>query len=82
MQCLRRQRRDFIFIASLGRGAYGRVNLVRETATGRICAMKILNKGKMLSQHADFWAEREIMARSTSPWLVRLFYAFQASSFT
>lgn len=77
LQCLRRQRRDFSFIASLGRGAYGRVNLVRETATGRICAMKILKKSKMLSQHADFWAEREIMARSTSPWLVRLFYAFQ-----
>ncbi|KAL7052923.1 hypothetical protein AAHC03_026378 [Spirometra sp. Aus1] len=77
LQCLRRQRRDFSFIASLGRGAYGRVNLVRETATGRVCAMKILNKNKMLSQHADFWAEREIMARSTSPWLVRLFYAFQ-----
>ncbi|CDI96944.1 rho associated protein kinase 1 [Echinococcus multilocularis] len=74
---LRRQRHDFTFLATLGRGAYGRVDLVRENATGRVCAMKTLDKSKMLSQQADFWAEREIMAQSVSPWIVRLFYSFQ-----
>ncbi|VUZ46412.1 unnamed protein product [Hymenolepis diminuta] len=74
---LRRQRHDFTFLSSLGRGAYGRVDLVRENATGRICAMKTLDKSKMLSQQADFWAEREIMAQSASPWIVRLIYSFQ-----
>lgn len=39
--------------------------------------MKTLDKSKMLSQQADFWAEREIMAQSVSPWIVRLFYTFQ-----
>ncbi|KAM7541827.1 hypothetical protein Aperf_G00000002813 [Anoplocephala perfoliata] len=74
---LRRQRHDFTFLSSLGRGAYGRVDLVRENATGRICAMKTLDKSKMLSQQADFWAEREIMSQSVSPWIVRLIYSFQ-----
>nr|CDS30316.1 rho-associated protein kinase 1 [Hymenolepis microstoma] len=73
----RRQRHDFTFLSSLGRGAYGRVDLVRENATGRICAMKTLDKSKMLSQQADFWAEREIMSQSVSPWIVRLIYSFQ-----
>uniref|UniRef100_A0A5K3EXC5 non-specific serine/threonine protein kinase n=2 Tax=Mesocestoides corti TaxID=53468 RepID=A0A5K3EXC5_MESCO len=74
---LRRQRHDFSFIASLGRGAYGRVDLVRENATGQTYAMKTLDKSKMLSQQADFWAEREIMSQSASPWIVHLFYSFQ-----
>ena len=80
MLSLRRQRHDFTFLASLGRGAYGRVDLVRENATGRVCAMRTLDKSKMLSQQADFWAEREIMAQSVSPWIVRLFYSFQVVS--
>lgn len=78
---LRRQRHDFTFLSTLGRGAYGRVDLVRENATGRVCAMKTLDKSKMLSQQADFWAEREIMAQSVSPWIVRLFYTFQVIFF-
>uniref|UniRef100_A0A0R3TR71 non-specific serine/threonine protein kinase n=1 Tax=Rodentolepis nana TaxID=102285 RepID=A0A0R3TR71_RODNA len=77
LMSFRRQRHDFTFLSSLGRGAYGRVDLVRENATGRICAMKTLDKSKMLSQQADFWAEREIMSQSVSPWIVRLIYSFQ-----
>ncbi|GAA38101.2 Rho-associated protein kinase 2 [Clonorchis sinensis] len=77
LQSYRRQPQDFSLIASLGHGAFGRVQLVREVTTGRVCAMKVLKKSRMLTQHTDYWAEREIMARGESPWIVQLYYAFQ-----
>ncbi|VEL36098.1 unnamed protein product [Protopolystoma xenopodis] len=73
---------DFQFVAPIGRGAYGRVSVVREKSSGRVCAMKMLPKQRLLTQHADCWAEREVMACADSPWLVRLFYAFQIHSDT
>ncbi|KAL3312717.1 CDC42 binding protein kinase [Cichlidogyrus casuarinus] len=77
LQILRRNSTDFSFVAQIGRGAFGRVNLVREKATGRVLAMKVMHKTRMISHRADFWAERQIMSSSTSPWIVRLYYAFQ-----
>ncbi|VDP88989.1 unnamed protein product, partial [Echinostoma caproni] len=77
LRSYRRQPQDFSLIASLGHGAFGRVQLVREITTGRVCAMKVLKKSRMLTQHTDYWAEREIMARGESPWIVQLYYAFQ-----
>ncbi|CAL8097532.1 unnamed protein product [Calicophoron daubneyi] len=77
LQSHRRQPQDFSLIASLGHGAFGRVQLVREISTGRVCAMKVLKKSRMLNQHTDYWVEREIMARGESPWIVQLYYAFQ-----
>nr|CAH8874812.1 unnamed protein product [Trichobilharzia regenti] len=77
LELYRRKSEDFSFISSLGHGAFGRVQLVREITTGRVCAMKILKKSRMLDQHADYWAEREIMSNGESPWIVQLYYAYQ-----
>ncbi|KAA3674869.1 Rho-associated protein kinase 1 [Paragonimus westermani] len=77
LQSHRRRPSDFSLIASLGHGAFGRVQLVREVTTGRVCAMKVLKKSRMLTQHTDYWAEREIMARGESSWIVQLYHAFQ-----
>ncbi|CAH8585136.1 unnamed protein product [Dicrocoelium dendriticum] len=77
LQSYRRKPQDFSLIASLGHGAFGRVQLVREVTTGRVCAMKVLKKSRMLTQHTDYWIEREIMARADSPWIVQLYHAFQ-----
>ncbi|CAH8662496.1 unnamed protein product [Heterobilharzia americana] len=77
LQSYRRKPQDFSFISSLGHGAFGRVQLVREITTGRVCAMKVLKKSRMLAQHTDYWAEREIMSHGESPWIVQLYYAYQ-----
>ncbi|RTG88277.1 uncharacterized protein DC041_0011460 [Schistosoma bovis] len=77
LQSYRRKPEDFSFISSLGHGAFGRVQLVREITTGRVCAMKVLKKSRMLAQHTDYWAEKEIMSHGESPWIVQLYYAYQ-----
>ncbi|VDP61403.1 unnamed protein product [Schistosoma mattheei] len=79
LQSYRRKPEDFSFISSLGHGAFGRVQLVREITTGRVCAMKVLKKSRMLAQHTDYWAEKEIMSHGESPWIVQLYYAYQKS---
>ncbi|CAH8459857.1 unnamed protein product [Schistosoma margrebowiei] len=58
----RRKPEDFSLISSLGHGAFGRVQLVLEITAGCVCAMKVLNKSRMLAQHTDYWAKKEIMS--------------------
>ncbi|CAH8458604.1 unnamed protein product [Schistosoma curassoni] len=77
LQSYRRKAEDFSFISSSGHGAFGRVQLVREITTGCVCAMKVINKSRMLAQHTDYWAEKEIMSHSESPRIVELYYAYQ-----
>uniref|UniRef100_A0A1X7V8G1 non-specific serine/threonine protein kinase n=1 Tax=Amphimedon queenslandica TaxID=400682 RepID=A0A1X7V8G1_AMPQE len=73
---------DFQLIKVIGRGAFGEVHLVRMKETKKIFAMKILSKFEMIrrSDTAFFWEERDIMAHTTSEWIVQLHYAFQDSS--
>ncbi|KAM7443365.1 Rho-associated protein kinase 2 [Porites harrisoni] len=70
---------DFQVVKVIGRGAFGEVQLVRHKATKMVYAMKLLSKFEMIkrSDSAFFWEEREIMAHTTSPWIVKLHYAFQ-----
>ncbi|CAJ0570137.1 unnamed protein product, partial [Mesorhabditis spiculigera] len=70
---------DFELIKVIGRGAFGEVQLVRQTSTRQVYAMKLLNKDDMIkrSDSAFFWEERDIMAHAESDWIVRLHYAFQ-----
>ncbi|CAH8456334.1 unnamed protein product [Schistosoma intercalatum] len=77
LQSYRRKPEDFSFISSSGHGAFGRVQLVRKITTGCVCAMKVINKSRMLAQHTDYWAEKEIMSHDESPWIVELYYAYQ-----
>jgi len=73
------------------------VRLVQKVDTGKVYAMKTLQKAEMLKrdqvcghnstchiccswnglQLAHIRAERDLLAESTSPWVVQLFYSFQ-----
>nr|GAT43594.1 AGC/NDR protein kinase [Mycena chlorophos] len=70
---------DFRTVKVIGKGAFGEVRLVQKLDTGKVYAMKSLNKAEMLKrdQLAHVRAERDVLAESTSPWVVQLFYSFQ-----
>ncbi|CAK5274051.1 unnamed protein product [Mycena citricolor] len=70
---------DFRTIKVIGKGAFGEVRLVQKQDTGKVYAMKSLNKAEMLKrdQLAHVRAERDVLAESNSPWVVQLFYSFQ-----
>lgn len=70
---------DFEHIRVIGRGAFGKVQLVRHKQTRRVYAMKRLSKADLIkrSDSAFFWEERHIMAHARSDWIVQLHFAFQ-----
>ncbi|KAJ3721190.1 kinase-like protein [Lentinula raphanica] len=70
---------DFMTVKVIGKGAFGEVRLVQKLDTGKVYAMKTLQKSEMLKrdQLAHVRAERDVLAESTSPWVVQLFYSFQ-----
>ena len=45
--------------------------------------MKTLSKSEMVnkSEQAFFWTERDIMAKNTSPWVVKLYHSFQDAKY-
>uniref|UniRef100_A0AAQ4QDE9 Citron Rho-interacting kinase n=1 Tax=Gasterosteus aculeatus aculeatus TaxID=481459 RepID=A0AAQ4QDE9_GASAC len=70
---------DFELRAVVGRGRYGEVQVVREKATGDVCALKVMDKEVLRSQgnvvfHEE---ERRILGLNSSPWIPQLLYAFQ-----
>lgn len=76
---LRMKTDDFEHIKVIGRGAFGKVQLVRHKHTRKVFAMKRLSKADLIkrSDSAFFWEERHIMAHAKSEWIVQLHYAFQ-----
>mmetsp|Transcript_44932 Transcript_44932/g.71759 ORF Transcript_44932/g.71759 Transcript_44932/m.71759 type:complete len:602 (-) Transcript_44932:1808-3613(-) len=72
---------DFELLAVIGKGAYGRVLQVRESRTGDIYAMKILQKGQVLQKNnmAYVREERNILSRADHPFVVTLMCAFQTT---
>src|SRR4051794_20017196 len=68
-------------IKTIGRGAFGEVQVVREKKTGEIYAMKIMSKAEMVkkNQVQHIRAERDLMALMDNPWIVKLVYSFQDS---
>lgn len=70
---------DFNVIQTIGRGAFGKVDLVRHKTNGQVYAMKLLSKSEMIkrSESAFYWEERFIMAHAISEWIVKLHFAFQ-----
>ncbi|OBT60453.1 hypothetical protein VE03_10097 [Pseudogymnoascus sp. 23342-1-I1] len=67
----------------IGKGGFGEVKLVQKRQDGRIYAMKSLVKTEMVKkdQLAHVRAERDILAESDNPWVVKLFTTFQDSNF-
>lgn len=70
---------DFNVIQTIGRGAFGKVDLVRHKTNGQVYAMKLLSKSFLIkrSEAAFYWEERFIMAHAGSEWIVKLHFAFQ-----
>uniref|UniRef100_A0A3Q3WGH2 Protein kinase domain-containing protein n=1 Tax=Mola mola TaxID=94237 RepID=A0A3Q3WGH2_MOLML len=73
----------FELLTVLGKGAYGKVFQVRKvqgTQMGKIFAMKVLKKAKIVCNAKDTAhtrAEREILETVRHPFIVDLLYAFQ-----
>ena len=71
-------------ISVLGKGAYGKVILVRKKRghdQGQMFAMKTLKKQQLikLQQVENTKTERRILARVDHPFIVKLHYAYQSA---
>lgn len=64
----------------LGKGDVGKVYLVREKATRRLYAMKILNKREMVDRNKvrRVVTEQHILATANHPFIVTLYHSFQS----
>lgn len=69
---------DFFTLRVVGRGGFGLVNACKKATTGKLYALKQMSKRRIKLKHCEelILAERNIMARVHSPYLVNLIYAF------
>ncbi|KAH7114480.1 kinase-like domain-containing protein [Dendryphion nanum] len=74
---------NFSTLKIIGKGAFGEVKLVQRKNDGKIYALKALVKSEMFKkdQLAHVRSERDILAESDSPWVVKLHTTFQDSTF-
>jgi serine/threonine protein kinase len=72
---------DFKILKTIGKGSFGKVLMVQNQKTKKFYAMKILKKSLLRKQNQVFHTktEREILERTTHPFIVKLHYAFQNS---
>ena len=74
---------EFEILKLLGKGAYGKVYQVRKVVgsnTGRIFAMKAINKSSIVSSQTDLRhtkSERDVLVTVDHPFIVQLHYAFE-----
>jgi len=73
---------DFLVIRLLGLGGFGKVYLVEYLETQRRYAMKVLSKIaiRKKNQVVHTITERKILSKNSSPFLVKLHFAFQTAS--
>lgn len=69
---------DFIFCKVIGRGSFGKVYLVKKKDTQVPLALKILQKDVVAKRNLliKTQAERDILEKIDSPFIVKLHYAF------
>jgi protein-serine/threonine kinase len=74
---------NYSTVKIIGKGAFGEVKLVQKKSDGKVYAMKSLIKTEMFKkdQLAHVRAERDILAESDSPWVVKLYTTFQDANF-
>lgn len=73
-------RQDFQSLCVLGRGAFGKVFLVKHEKTKELYAMKVLKKASLIvhgRQAQQAKTERQILEEVRHPFIVKLNYAFQ-----
>ncbi|XP_065177772.1 serine/threonine-protein kinase MRCK alpha-like [Sycon ciliatum] len=83
VQSLRLKCEDFEVLRTIGRGAFGEVQLVRMKDSNQVFAMKKLNKWDMLKRQetACFKEERDVLVQGDKKWITELHYAFQDHDF-
>lgn len=71
---------SFEKIRLLGKGDVGKVFLVKEKASKKLYAMKVLSKKEMIERNKikRALAEQEILATSNHPFIVTLYHSFQS----
>eukprot|EP01098_Paradermamoeba_levis_P004394 TRINITY_DN1891_c0_g4_i1.p1 TRINITY_DN1891_c0_g4~~TRINITY_DN1891_c0_g4_i1.p1 ORF type:complete len:452 (+),score=145.94 TRINITY_DN1891_c0_g4_i1:74-1429(+) len=71
---------DFDLLTVIGKGSFGKVMQVKKKDTGKIYAMKILNKKTILERNdlEHTKAEKSILQKLVHPFLVNLYYSFQS----
>ncbi|KAK3077488.1 hypothetical protein LTS18_010132, partial [Coniosporium uncinatum] len=74
---------NFKTLKVIGKGAFGEVKLVRRVSDNKVYALKSLIKTEMYKkdQLAHVRAERDILAESDSPWVVKLHTTFQDNTY-
>ena len=74
---------DFQILRQIGQGGYGEVFLTTKKDTKEICALKRLSKCNLQKsgEIRHVLTERDILSQTSSPWLVKLLYAFQDLNF-
>eukprot|EP00013_Stygamoeba_regulata_P015049 CAMPEP_0177681830 /NCGR_PEP_ID=MMETSP0447-20121125/30932_1 /TAXON_ID=0 /ORGANISM="Stygamoeba regulata, Strain BSH-02190019" /LENGTH=476 /DNA_ID=CAMNT_0019191287 /DNA_START=108 /DNA_END=1538 /DNA_ORIENTATION=- len=70
---------DFEMLTVIGKGSFGKVIQVRKIDTGKIYAMKVLNKKTIIERNEleHTKAEKSILQKLVHPFLVNLNYSFQ-----
>jgi serine/threonine protein kinase len=70
---------DFDLLNVIGRGSFGKVFQVRKKNTGKIFALKVLNKKTIIERNEvdHTKAERNILQKLIHPFLMNLHYSFQ-----
>lgn len=70
---------DFEHVSFIGRGSFGKVNLVIKKDTGELLALKSVYKNKLSKSHkySNIMSERNIMACCHNQFIASLKYAFQ-----
>lgn len=70
-------------IRLLGKGDVGKVFLVKEKASNKLYAMKVLNKKEMIERNKIKRAltEQDILATSNHPFIITLYHSFQSEEY-
>ncbi|KJE94749.1 serine/threonine-protein kinase cot-1 [Capsaspora owczarzaki ATCC 30864] len=73
---------DFQVYAQIGQGGYGSVFLAQKKDTAEICAVKKMRKDVLIARDEvhHIRNERNVLAATNSPWLIKLLYSFQDRS--
>lgn len=73
---------DFTGICELGHGSFGDVYLVTKQNTGKLYAMKVLKKDRIMERNLIKYAvtERNVLTYIKHPFIVSLKFAFQTAS--
>lgn len=75
--------KDFEIVKPISKGAFGRVFLAKKRATNDLFAIKVIRKSDMIRKNmvTHVLAERRVMALSKTPFVVKLYFAFQSKEY-